>query len=113
MHRFTSDSLESAGGYNSYRDPHNIFASAGVIGGWPMVVFTFIASFALLYHLLSWLKISESGRFLESLAAIYLFSSLPILFIYHIHLSLGGLADRMYWLFLGMICLSPQKRGLS
>ncbi|HWU43697.1 MAG TPA: hypothetical protein VN132_09675, partial [Bdellovibrio sp.] len=34
---------------------------------------------------------------------IYLLSHIPILVIYHIHLSIGGMADRVYWMVFGVL----------
>ena len=38
--------------------------------------------------------------------AIYFLSQIPILLIYHVHLSLGGMADRLYWIVFGYIMLN-------
>jgi len=41
---------------------------------------------------------------------IYGVVQIPILIIYHWHLSLGGMADRFYWLVFGYLAL---KTGLK
>jgi hypothetical protein len=86
--------------YDSFKDPHNIFASAGVVGGWPFIIWTFV-------FLLLLLGISARGLISEDHAlqtfAIYLIVQIPILIIYHWHLSLGGMADRFYWLVFGYL----------
>lgn len=106
LHRFASDSLEKAGSYNSFKDPHNLFISAGVIGGWPFLVWIFLGFIVLAVYLLRKLsfRVKTVADYQLILLSAYLFSHLPILFVYHMHLSLGGLADRMYWLILGFVC---------
>lgn len=105
LHRFGSESLESAGSYNSFRDPHNILVSAGVIGGWPFLIAVGLGLAALTVFLVKeiFTRVRDIGDYRLALLDIYLFSHLPILFVYHLHLSLGGLADRIYWLFLGCV----------
>jgi hypothetical protein len=45
---------------------------------------------------------------------IYAAVQVPILIIYHWHLSLGGMADRFYWLVFGYLALSyHQTRHLQ
>lgn len=103
LFRFGSQALDEAFSYNSFRDPHNIFVSAGVIGGWPMLVFVGIGVLVL-----SWSYFRELMRpvrsmveFQHALIVAFMVSVIPILVVYHMHFSLGGLADRMYWLFIG------------
>ncbi|MNL70978.1 hypothetical protein D3C87_1960580 [compost metagenome] len=43
--------------------------------------------------------------------AIYLLAHIPILVIYHVHLSLGGMADRMYWLVFGFVAANMSVIG--
>ena len=38
--------------------------------------------------------------------SIYILTHLPILLIYHMHLSIGGIADRMYWIFFGYMTIT-------
>jgi hypothetical protein len=35
-------------------------------------------------------------------------TQIPIIFIYHIHLSMGGIADRIYWIIFGYMALSEK-----
>ncbi|RYZ66184.1 MAG: hypothetical protein EOP09_13080 [Proteobacteria bacterium] len=88
--------------YNSFKDPHNIFASAGVVGGWPFIVWT-LCFVILLMALAARALISENNAM--HVFAIYAITQIPILIIYHWHLSLGGLADRVYWLMFGYLAL--------
>lgn len=89
--------------YNSMKDPHNIFVSAGVIGGWPLLVLSVIA---VLFAVIGGLKAFRSADPGKRQIAIYLVTHIPILVIYHVHLSVGGLADRMYWMVFGFIAAS-------
>lgn len=89
--------------YNSFKDPHNIIASAGVVGGWPFIIWTVFFLF--------WLIEMSIKAFLAKDAALPIFGvyalvQIPILIIYHWHLSLGGMADRFYWLVFGYLALS-------
>ena len=36
-------------------------------------------------------------------------TQIPIIFIYHIHLSMGGIADRIYWIIFGYMALSEKR----
>ena len=112
LHRFGSESLESAGSYNSFKDPHNLFVSAGVIGGWPLIVWTMLAGIFLVWTLMSRLtnSVTSLADYRLTLICAYLLSHLPILVIYHMHLSLGGLADRIYWLFFGFVFMSAFEK---
>ncbi|MBX3034708.1 MAG: O-antigen ligase family protein [Bdellovibrionaceae bacterium] len=105
LYRFGSESMETAGSYNSFRDPHNIFVSAGVIGGWPLIIVLSLALGSLGAFLISRLRgpVRDQEDYQVLLLSIYLLSHLPILLVYHLHLSLGGLADRIYWLFMGCV----------
>jgi hypothetical protein len=93
--------------YNSFKDPHNIFASAGVVGGWPFIIWT--GFFVLLITGLS-IRALMSEDPMMHVFAIYAITQIPILIIYHWHLSLGGLADRMYWLVFGYLALQIPAR---
>ncbi|MBS1971386.1 MAG: O-antigen ligase family protein [Bdellovibrionales bacterium] len=88
--------------YNSFKDPHNIFASAGVVGGWPFIVWTGI--FLLLLVVMA-VKVLMSENSVLHIFGIYAMVQIPILIIYHWHLSLGGMADRFYWLVFGYLAL--------
>lgn len=109
LSKFSSaDSEDVVESYNSFQDPHNLFVSSGVVAGWPFAVFVIfgfvclgIASFSALL----------SGKTPMLTLGVYLLSHLPILFIYHMHLSLGGLADRLYWLCFGYISLNSFQKN--
>jgi hypothetical protein len=45
----------------------------------------------------------------KKILAIFLLSHLPVFVIYHVNFSLGGLADRVYWLVFGYMGLSINK----
>lgn len=94
--------------YNSFKDPHNIIVSAGVVGGWPFIVWTLLFLFLLLGISFKAL-ISEDT--VVQIFGIYAVVQFPILIIYHWHLSLGGMADRFYWLVFGYLALNA--RGSS
>lgn len=103
MSKFAAGNEVDVSNYNAMKDPHNIFVSAGVVGGWPLLI---LAGVALLYMLLGSLKALKSFDVAKRVIAIYLLSHIPILVIYHIHLSIGGMADRMYWLVFGLLAAS-------
>lgn len=93
--------------YNSFQDPHNLFISSAVVGGYPFglwVAFGFLLAIAACVQ--GALKASNEAH---HVLALYLLSHLPILAIYHMHLSLGGLADRLYWLVFGYLGLAWAK----
>lgn len=102
LSKFSSGNEADVSGYNANKDPHNIFISAGVIGGWGFIVITLIAFVAVG---LAALKSLRSKSDAIKLLAIYVLTHLPILFIYHIHLSIGGIADRIYWMAFGYMAL--------
>lgn len=90
-------------GYNSFKDPHNLFISAGVIGGYPLMVMAIIGYLVMLYYSLKGLGDPDESRRLVSL---FLLAHLPVFLIYHAHFSLGGIADRVYWLIFGYMAQS-------
>lgn len=92
----------SVGDYNSMKDPHNYFISAGVIGGWPLIIAMSVFIFMILFNIWRNLKSSDSNI---QIIALYALVHLPILMIYHQHFSLGGIADRLYWLMFGYLAL--------
>jgi hypothetical protein len=100
LSKFAGGGEVDVSNYNSFKDPHNIFISAGVIGGWPMLAMSVVA---LVFMTIGSLKALTTRDVPKRLVAIYLLSHIPILVIYHIHLSLGGMADRMYWLVFGFV----------
>lgn len=94
--------------YNAMKDPHNIFISAGVIGGWPLLV---LAGISLILMTLGSLKALGSFDLSKRQVAIYLLSHIPILVIYHLHLSIGGMADRLYWLVFGFVAAAVSQQS--
>ncbi len=112
LSKFAAGGDVDVSNYNSMKDPHNIFVSAGVIGGWPLLVMSVIS---LILMVIGCLKSLQSKDLAKRQLAIYLLSHIPILAIYHVHLSLGGMADRMYWLVFGLVAASavivtPEER---
>lgn len=104
--KFSNGQETEISGYNASKDPHNIFVSAGVIGGWGFVLISFLAYSALA---LATLKTLFSKNPAMRLLAIYMLTSLPILLIYHVHLSLGGIADRIYWIVIGYVAIKENS----
>lgn len=90
-------------GYNSFKDPHNLFISAGVIGGYPLMIIAIIGYLVMLYYSLKGLGDPNESR---RLVALFLLAHLPVFLIYHAHFSLGGIADRIYWLIFGYMAQS-------
>ncbi len=95
--------------YNSFKDPHNIFLSAGVIGGWPFMIIVGFGYMALIYITFTTLRPMNKHRLDADTKtiAIFLATHLPVFLIYHVHLSLGGIADRVYWCVIGYVILTP------
>lgn len=95
--------------YNSFKDPHNIFLSAGVIAGWPFMIIVAVGYMALLFGCLNILRPQNKEKYDLSYRTIALFlaTHLPVFLIYHVHLSLGGIADRVYWCVIGYTMLTP------
>lgn len=116
--KFASGEDVSVSSYNAMKDPHNILISAGVIGGWPLL---FMGVIALVLMTIGGLKALKSPDLFKRQVAIYLCAHIPILIIYHIHLSLGGMADRLYWLVFGFVAAAsaswtyapPQERDVT
>ncbi len=88
--------------YNSFQDPHNLFISSAVVAGWP---FALLVIFGFVMLTIGAITAIWTRNLPQLTLGIYLASHLPILFIYHMHLSLGGLADRLYWMCFGYISL--------
>lgn len=115
LSKFSSGEEADVSHYNAMKDPHNIFVSAGVTGGWPMV---FLSVVAVIFMVIGSLKAMASRHKAKSYIAIYLAAHIPILIIYHIHLSIGGMADRLYWLVFGFVATSmfsvkaPMPKGV-
>lgn len=102
LSKFSGKSDLDVSSYNSFKDPHNIFVSAGVVGGWPFMIWT---GFFLLLLTAMALKAMMSENSVMHIFGIYVVVQIPILIIYHWHLSLGGMADRFYWLVFGYLAL--------
>lgn len=102
LYKFMSAKGIKVSGYNSFKDPHNLFISAGVIGGWPLLILSVAGFILMIFGALN-------GMFSKSydmrIMGIFLFSHLLVFIIYHAHFSLGGLGDRMYWLVFGYLGL--------
>lgn len=98
-----TDGEDVVDSYNSFQDPHNLFISSAVVAGWPFALMVGIGFLLMAYGAV---RLVVSGMEPNLTVGAYLISQISILAIYHMHLSLGGLADRMYWLFWGMLALS-------
>ncbi|MBK23169.1 MAG: hypothetical protein CME70_04110 [Halobacteriovorax sp.] len=111
LYKFMNAEGVDVQGYNSFKDPHNLFVSAGVIAGWPFLIFSVFAYLAMIAGTLRGLA---SHSLNQQMMALFLLSHLPVFLIYHVHLSLGGLGDRMYWLVFGYLALNlPQKSPVT
>ncbi len=104
--KFSSGQDTEISGYDANKDPHNIFVSAGVIGGWGFVL---ICAFGYFTLLLATIRTLFSKNPAMRMLAIYMLTSLPILLIYHVHLSLGGIADRIYWIVIGYMAVKENS----
>lgn len=102
LYKFMNNSGINVGGYNSFKDPHNIFVSAGVIGGWP---FMGIVTIGFILMIIGSIRGILKGDEYTQVVGIFLLSHIPVFVIYHVHLSLGGMGDRMYWLVFGYLAL--------
>lgn len=107
LSKFSGKESLDVSSYNSFKDPHNIFVSAGVVGGWFFICWTVV--FVVMLLVLS-LRALVSSDTVMQIFGIYGVVQIPILIIYHWHLSLGGMADRFYWLVFGYLAL---KTGLK
>ncbi len=87
-------------GYNSFKDPHNLFVSAGVIGGYPLFAYAIIGYIMMIFAVFKGLSQDDPNR---QIIGLFLLSHLPVFVIYHAHFSLGGMADRIYWLVFGYL----------
>ncbi len=105
LSKFSSGSEADVSNYSADKDPHNILISAGVIGGWGLIAMTTIFMLALL---VAGLKSLKSKNAALKIIAIYTLSQIPLLIIYHLHFSIGGIADRIYWIVFGYMALKEQ-----
>ena len=106
LSKFGSTDEKQVGNYNANKDPHNLFISAGVVGGWGMIALTAFGFFSLI---LASAKSMLSKNSAIQVLAIYMMTQIPILFIYHIHLSMGGIADRIYWIIFGYMAINERE----
>ena len=102
LSKFSSGNEAEVNNYNANKDPHNIILSAGVVGGWGFIVITTVLLISLFVACLIKLR---SKNYAIRILAIYALSQIPILIIYHVHLSIGGIADRIYWIVFGYMAL--------
>jgi len=109
LSKFGAQSEFDIAHYNSFKDPHNLFISSGVVGGWPLLLLSIVS--ILLFAIACFKKILRGSHF-EQVIGVYLLSHIPILLIYHAHLSLGGMADRLYWLAFGFLA-AHNRAGAS
>lgn len=103
LSKFGQNDDGAVGAYDASKDPHNVFVSAGVVGGWGLIIIVFVGYISLL--ILTLLKLKSKNDAIK-LLAIYMITQLPIIFIYHVHISMGGIADRIYWLVIGYLAIS-------
>jgi O-Antigen ligase len=108
MNKFSRSEEDGPSGYDASQDPHNVFVSAGVVGGWGLVALTAAGLLLLLIATARKLTSSDVGL---RLLAIYCVTQLPVIFIYHVHLSMGGIADRIYWIVFGYMALVQIDNG--
>lgn len=106
LSKFAAGDDVDVANYNAMKDPHNILVSAGVIGGWPILA---LAAFSLILMTIGAFKTLMSADISRRQIAIYLLAHIPILVIYHVHLSMGGMADRMYWMVFGFVAASSLR----
>ena len=107
LYKYIGDNGVMVNSYDSFKDPHNLFVSAGVIGGWPLIVLSVIGYFMIIIAAIKGaLRKGDDTMML----GLFLMSHLPVFVIYPAHFSLGGMADRMYWLVFGYLAINyPQK----
>jgi hypothetical protein len=108
LSKFGEINETEVGQYNANKDPHNILVSAGVIGGIGFIVLVFIGFAGLIA--VSFQKLRSAPPEFKILA-IYILTHIPILFIYHVHLSVGGMADRFYWIVIGYMMINVRKQN--
>ncbi len=102
LSKFSSGNEADVNNYNANKDPHNVFLSAGVVGGWGLIIITIVLLVALLVASLKTLRSKNSAL---RVLAVYSLSQIPIIIIYHLHVSIGGIADRIYWIIFGYMAL--------
>lgn len=109
LSKFGEISESEVGQYNANKDPHNLLVSAGVIGGWLLLIVVAVGFLGLILATFSKLRSRDQNL---KILAIYVATQIPILFIYHMHLSVGGMADRIYWIMFGymMVLINTNRR---
>lgn len=107
LNKFGQNEDGSVGAYDANKDPHNLLISAGVTGGYIMVIIVGLGFFGLTLLTLSRLRSKDE---VIKILAIYMLTQIPVIFIYHLHLSMGGIADRIYWLTIGYLAIAPGKK---
>ncbi|MBC7713265.1 MAG: O-antigen ligase family protein [Rhizobacter sp.] len=102
LYKFFSGSKEGieVEGYNSFKDPHNMFVSCGVIGGYPLMILSIIGYLLMIVAVMKGLKETDPYR---QTMGLFLLAHLPVFVIYHASFSLGGVGDRLYWLVYGYL----------
>lgn len=94
--------------YDPFKDPHNLFVSAGVIGGWPLIILSIIGYSMLMFGAIKGVLHKSDKKLLPGL---FILSHLPVFVIYPAHFSLGGIADRIYWLVFGYLAVNYPQNG--
>lgn len=104
LYKFMTTSLDgSVDTYNSFKDPHNLFLSAGVIAGWPFMILVSVGYLCLIFKTFFIFFHRQKYSHFTLMAALFMATHLPVFLIYHVHLSLGGIADRLYWCLTGYL----------
>ncbi|MDO9180822.1 MAG: O-antigen ligase family protein [Bacteriovorax sp.] len=96
-------------GYNSFKDPHNFFVSAAVIGGYPLLAMAILGYVLMIFGAMRGLNQDDPNR---QVLGLFLLAHLPVFIIYHVHFSLGGIADRIYWLVFGYLGQQWNKKPI-
>lgn len=104
LYKFMTNSQDgSVDTYNSFKDPHNLFLSAGVIAGWPFMILVTIGYICLIFKTFFIFFHRQKYPIELLMGALFMATHLPVFLIYHVHLSLGGIADRLYWCLTGYL----------
>jgi O-antigen ligase len=107
LYKFLNNSKEGieVESYNSFKDPHNLFVSSAVIGGYPLLV---LSGIGYLFLILGAIRGMMNKDVNQKLLGLFLLAHLPVFVIYHAHFSLGGMGDRLYWLVFGYLGILRQ-----
>lgn len=102
LYKFFSGSKEGieVESYNSFKDPHNLFISAGVIGGYPLLVLSIVGYMLMIAGVYKGLSHDQVSH---QTVGLFLLAHLPVFVIYHANFSMGGMGDRIYWLIFGYL----------